>query len=495
MFRWQISLAGSVLTALLLAALFPPFAVTILAPVALTPLLYALALEPDGRHRFLWGWLCGLVYWLAVCHWIRDVLAAYGGLTGPLSWLAIVLFAVAKGLHMAVFAWLAGFVSNRPWSTPAIAALWTGIERTHGTLGFAWLTLGNAGIEMAAPLRVAPFLGVYGLSFIFALLAAALASVALRRERKQLAWLLPLVLLFILPVAGPKRGPTAEAAAVQTNISADAQWSAEEKDRVVKRLSLRTLQEALDVAKVKPKLLLWPEAPAPFYYYDDASFRQQVTETARLAGAPLLFSGVAYTANREPLNSAVLLGPEGQLLGRYDKVNLVPFGEYIPAGFGWIQKISSEAGNYAPGPGPKVFIEDGHTLGAFICYESAFPSYIRQFANNGAEVLINLTNDGYFGKGGIARPQHLMLARMRAVENQRWLLRPANDGITSSIDPAGRLWDELPQFQFTSGRLRYDYIREKTFYTRFGDWFAWLCLLAGLAGVVVTQIPSYRPSQ
>ncbi|WP_321475181.1 apolipoprotein N-acyltransferase [uncultured Paludibaculum sp.] len=494
MFRWQISLAGAVLTALLLAALFPPFQVTILAPVALTPLLYAMALEPDGKQRFLWGWFCGFLYWLIVCFWIKDVLAAYGGLTGPLSWLAVLLFAVAKGLHMAAFGWLSGFVLNRRWAIPAVAALWTGIERTHGPLGFAWLTLGNAGIEMAAPLRVAPFLGVYGLSFIFAMLAAALAMVALRHDRRQLAWLAPLVLLFVLPVAGPRQGPTAEAAAVQTNIGADANWTAEEKDRVVKRLALRTLQESLDVAKPKPSLVLWPEAPAPFYYYDDEAFRRQVTETARLVGAPLLFTGVAYTAQKEPLNSAILLGSEGQLLGRYDKVNLVPFGEYIPAGFHWIQKISSEAGNYAPGAGPKVFIAGDHTLGAFICYESAFPSYIREFANNGAEVLINLTNDGYFG-GNFARQQHLMLVRMRAVENQRWVLRPANDGITTSIDPAGRLWDRLPEFQLTTGRLRFGWIREKTLYTRFGDWFAWLCLAAGLAGVVVTQIPSYRPAQ
>lgn len=494
MYRWQISLAGSVLTALLLAALFPPFSITLLAPVALTPLLYAMAQEPDGKQRFLWGWLCGFLYWLAVCHWIRDVLAAYGGLNGPLSWLAIVLFAAAKGLHMGVFAWLGGFVMNRPWSTPAIAALWTGIERTHGPLGFAWLTLGNAGIEMAAPLRLAPIVGVYGLSFLFALLAAALAAVALRRERRQLLWLAPAVLLFMLPVAGPRERPSAEAVAVQPNIGADVPWSAEEKDRVVKLLSLRTLQEALEISKAKPGLVLWPEVPAPFYYYDDPEFRRQMTETTRLAGAPLLFSGVAYTPNRNPLNSAILLGAEGQLLGRYDKSRLVPFGEYIPAGFGWIDKISSEAGNYAPGPGAKVFIANGHTLGTFICYESAFPDYIRQFADQGAEVLINLTNDGYFGRS-IARGQHLMLARMRAVENQRWLLRPANDGITASIDPAGRIWDRLPEFELTTGRLRFGWIREKTFYTRHGDWFAWLCLLAGLAGVAATQVPTYHRPQ
>jgi apolipoprotein N-acyltransferase len=143
---WHLSLAGSVLTALLLALLFPPFDLALLAPVALSPLLYALAHEPFGWRRFLWGGLCGVLYWIIVCHWIRDVLAAYGGLNGPLSVLALVLFAIAKGLHMAVFAWLAGMVIQPPWAIPAVAALWTGIERTHAPLGFPWLALVNAGI-------------------------------------------------------------------------------------------------------------------------------------------------------------------------------------------------------------------------------------------------------------------------------------------------------------------------------------------------------------
>ncbi len=489
---WQLSLAGSVLTALLLAALFPPLDFAFLAPVALTPLLFALAHEARPLRHFLWGWLSGFIYWLIVCHWIRDVLAAYGGLNGPLSWLALLLFAVAKGLHTAVFAWLAGFVSQRIWAIPAVAALWTGIERTHAPLGFPWLVLGNAGISMQMPLRLAPVIGVYGISFVFAALACAATLMALRRSRKELLWLLFLPVLLLLPAIALKNPPTSQAVAMQTNIDGDARWTDEVKDRTVKILSLATLAEALDPSKQKPALLLWPEAPAPFYYYDDPGFRQQVTEVARLSGAPFLFSGVAFTPAKEPLNSAILLGPEGQMLGRYDKVILVPFGEFIPPGFGWIEKISSEAGNYASGPGARVFTVGDHSLGAYICYESAFPHFVRQFPLNGAELLVNLTNDGYFGRGP-ARSQHLLLARMRAVENHRWLLRPSNNGITAVIDPAGRVWDRLPEFKRAAGRLRFGWEREKTPYTRYGDWFAWLCLAAGLGCVVAAQVPAYRP--
>jgi apolipoprotein N-acyltransferase len=489
---WHLALLGALLTAALLAALFPPFNASLLAPLALTPVLYALSHQPYWKHRFLTGWLSGFLYWLVVCHWIRDVLSAYGGLEGPLSWLAVILFAVAKGLHMAVFCTLAGPVLRRRWAIPAIAALWTGIERTHAPLGFPWLALGNAGIDMPLALRLAPMLGVYGLSFLFAALATGLTLAALKRGRRDLAWLLPLPCLFLLPPVGTHTPATDQAVASQINIPADFRPAQQENSALVRQLAIQTLQSALDPSLPKPGLLLWPEAPAPFYYYQDPDFRSSVTELARLASAPMLFSGVAHTPALEPLNSAILLGSDGSLQGRYDKVNLVPFGEYIPTGFGWIQKISSESGNYLPGTEPKVFQAAGHSLAAFICYESAFPHFVRRFANDGAELLVNLTNDGYFG-GDAARRQHLMLARMRAVENARWVLRPANDGITTSIDPSGRLWDTAAERQRLVTRLRFGWEHDKTPYTRFGDWFAWLCLAGGLLGVLATEIPVYRP--
>lgn len=487
-----LCVAGSLLTGLLLASLFPPLGWSALAPVTLAPLLYAMAHEPTPLRRFLCGWLGGAVFWICVCYWIRSVLAAYGGLDGPLSWAALVLFAAAKGLHMAVFAALAGPVMRRWWAVPAAAALWTGIERTHGPLGFAWLALGNAGIGMAVPLRLAPWTGVYGLSFAFAMIGAAAAALALRRRRAELAWLLPLVLLWLLPPVERRSAYDREAVAVQPGVAADARWDEEALRAMTRRLAMRTLERALDPARPPASLLLWPEVPAPFYYYDDAQFRREATETARLARAPFLFGTVAWTAGRAPLNSAVLLDGAGRLAGRYDKARLVPFGEFIPPGFGWIHKISSEAGDYAAGEGATVLMAGGHGIGAFICYESAFPDYVRQFAREGAEVLVNLTNDGYFGRSA-ARAQHLLLARMRAVENRRWLLRPSNDGITASIDPAGQVWGAFPEHELHAGRLPFRYLSERTFYTRHGDWFAWLALAAGLAGFAATQIPVYRP--
>ncbi len=291
---------GAVLTGLLLASLFPPLGWNVLAPVALTPLLFAMAHEPRPLRRFLFGWLSGAVFWILVCHWIRDVLANYGGLNAALSWLALALFAAAKGLHTAVFATLAGPVMRRWWATPAVAALWTGIERMHGPLGFAWLVLGNAGAGMAVPLRLAPWTGVYGLSFAFALIGAAAAALALRRKRLELAWLLPLLALWLLPAVERRSAYDREAVAVQINTAGDAQWNEDVLRSATRRMALRTLEMALDPSRPRASLLLWPEVPAPFYYYDDPQFRHEATETARLARAPFLFGTVAWTADRAP---------------------------------------------------------------------------------------------------------------------------------------------------------------------------------------------------
>jgi apolipoprotein N-acyltransferase len=490
--RWAIGLAGALLTGGLLAALFPPLNLALLAPLALAPLLFALAHAGGWRGAFGWGWLAGLVYWLAVCHWIRDVLFNYGGLAGPLSWLALLLFAAVKALHLGVFAALARPLMDRAWAIPAVAALWAGLERTHGPLGFAWLTLGNAGIDMNLPLRLAPYTGVYGLSFVFAATACGLALVALRRNRRELSWLAPLVGLAVLPSTGVNAPPRQEAVSLQAAIPMEFHWTPEETARSIRSLAMMTLQSALHTEMRKPALLLWPEAPAPFYYYEDPEFRNTAAGLARVSGAPFLFGGVAHTPGGRPLNSAIMLTAEGRLAGRYDKRYLVPFGEFVPPGFGWIGKITREAGDYQAGTEPRVFALDGRSAGPFICYEAAFPHLVREIAAEGAGLLVNLTNDGYFGRGA-ARPQHLLLARMRAAENRRWLLRSTNDGITVSIDPSGRLWDRQPEFHRLAVRLRFAWEREQTLYTRAGDWFAWSCLALGLALALLAQAPWRRP--
>src|SRR5579862_5577053 len=201
----------SILTAILLILIFPRFNLAWFAPVALAPVLIACARESRWKRRFLNGWLAGFVFWFGVCYWIQFVLEVHGGLGRWGGWGTFVLFAILKGLHMAVFATLAGFLIARWWAIPAIAALWAGLERTHGPLGFTWLQLGNAGIDMPLLMRLAPVTGVYGLSFAFAMIACAAALVILRRPRVQVAALAVLPPLFFLPGAPLPENGTAHA--------------------------------------------------------------------------------------------------------------------------------------------------------------------------------------------------------------------------------------------------------------------------------------------
>ena len=386
---------------------------------------------------------------------------------------------------MAVFTALAGWLMESRWAALSVPALWVGLERTHGEFGFQWLLLGNAGIDMGIPLRLAPLVGVYGVSFVFAMLATGLALAALRRRRSELAPVGALLLLFLIPPLPTVEPPRQQAAALQPNVPQDARWDEASLARLIQRVFKASLGAAIDPSLPKPDLILWPESPAPFFFQSDPVFTDEARRLARATRTHFLFGAVAYSDRQEQLNAALMLNPSGEEISRYAKMYLVPFGEFVPPVFFWVNKITKEAGDSAPGTRIEVPRVNGHGVGGFICYESAFPELVRRFAAAGGEVLVNLTNDGYFGRTG-ARQQHLLLARMRAVENQRWLLRPTNDGYTVSIDPTGRIHEQFPPFETTTGRLHFNWIAGQTPYTRHGDWFPWLCLALGLGAVLTS---------
>ncbi len=489
--RQKLPAPLALLSGLLLVLVFPDADLTFLAPFALAPLLYAVTVVRRPIPRFFLGWICGIVYWLGACYWIQFTLANYGDLNFGLSMLALALFALIKALHMAVFGLVAGWLMQRWWAIPATAAAWVAIERTHGPLGFAWQALGNAGIDMSVLLRLAPLVGVYGLSFAFVMLNAALVLVILRRPRVQLSWLFAFFLLFLLPAMPEQEVGHHQALLVQPNVNDRDSWTYDEVRKMQDRIfSLSTA--GLRVLKTRDEpLVIWPELPAPVPYYADGEFREKTHRFAREQKAWFLFGTVGYTPQREPKNSAVLINPQGEFVDRYDKTFLVPFGEYVPPFFEWVGKVSNEAGNFVPGDRTVVFPMRADKMGAFICYESAFPHLVRRFPNEGAEVLANLSYDGYFGNLS-ARRQHLNLVRMRAAENRRWILRATSDGITVNVDPAGRIIDSLPQGLAAALPASFNYIGEKTPYTRFGDWFCLLCAAIALAALAPALRSSFR---
>ena len=487
MLNWILAFAS----AALLVLAFPKWDLPWLAAVALTPLLIALARELRPWRRFLLGWFAGFVYWFGVCYWIQFDLAAYAGVGAAGGWALFTLFAVTKALHLAVFALFAGILLRRWWAVPAVSALWVAIEATHGFLGFAWLTLGNAGIDMGIPLRLAPYTGVYGVSFLFAMMSTALALTALRRPRAHLAWLGLMLFLALLPPLPDARRGHQTAVLVQPNLSETEEWTAVSLDATLRAL-IDLTERSVQLQPHPPAIVVWPETPAPFYYDEDPRFRHDADELARTTGAYFLTGVVAHAPNGAPLNSAELVSPSGGAVSRYDKVNLVPFGEFVPWPFAAItRKISTEAGDFAAGRQVVVSPVGQHRIGTFICYESVFPNFVRRFANQGAEVMFNLSNDGWFGKSA-ARWQHLEIVRMRAAENRRWILRSTNDGITAAIDSAGRLRGSVPFYQQATSLTGFDYESSKTFYTAWGDWFAILSgaiALAGLAAAALVKRP------
>lgn len=463
------------LSGILLVLTFPKFNFSWLAACALTPLLIAVAREPRILVRLGLGYLTGLIYWCGVNYWIQFVLDVHGG-TGPvLGWLCFALFCLAKALHMAAFALLAGWIMRVPWAVLAVPALWVAIEWTHGPLGFAWLDLGNAGIDMSIPLRLAPVTGVYGLSYLFAMMSTGLALPFLRRPRWQIAPVVLIYVLFLLPALPESQRGQATAILVQPNINDETEWNPATFESTVQQLQLLSSFAARN-ASHPPDLLVWPEVPAPFY--ENTPEMAAEARSAGENGHTYFLAGVVGRAeNGQPLNSAELWSPEGMEVTRYDKVNLVPFGEFVPWPLGYLaHKISTEAGDFKPGEKVIVSPENGHRIGTFICYESVFPAFIRKFVSQGAQVLFNLSNDSWFGRTA-ARYQHLNIVRMRAAENRRWILRSTNDGITASIDPAGRIMREGPSYQAISERVDFSYLDETTFYTRWGDWFVAVCAL------------------
>jgi len=470
-------------TALLLILTFPKFDFAFLAAFALAPLLVAVARTRRRRGHFLLGWMAGTIYWAGACYWIHFVLAVHGSMAEWAAWLGFALFAVIKGLHLGVFALAAGFLLVRRGAAVTVPALWVAIEWSHTHLGFAWLDLGNAGIGMSVLARLAPWTGVYGISFAFALAATALALAARRRPRIELTPLVLLLAVALVPALPAARAGTESAVLVQPDISETAAWTLPWVRAMQARLDALTYGAAY--GDPHPGLVVWPEAPMPIYYYEDPETAAWVSEAARRAEAYLVVNVTPHDSERAPLNAALLVSPQGVALGRYDKMNLVPFGEFVPWPFhALVAKVSTEGGDFAAGLRQVTLAAGPHRIGTFICYESVFPDFVRRFGRDGAELLVNISNDGWYGHSA-AREQHLEIARMRAAENRRWILRATNDGITATIDPAGRLTRDLPPYVEGAARTGYSWIGETTFYSRHGDWFVLLCgviAVAGLAG-------------
>jgi apolipoprotein N-acyltransferase len=457
----------------------------------------------DARPRvaFACGFIHSLFFVLATMPWIATVLAVHGGLSRAGGWAILLLIAAVFGVFTGGFAWCVQRLSQRSVLLACVAApfLWVTWEFafTHlPEIGFPWNLLGYPASSNLALLQLTKFTGIWGLSFLAAAFNALLAWTSAAPARNITRRALPLasaaILLLLVAFAGPRFVPSAPshhfARAVQVNFPESMEYPADWFQahlpdlEEIERLSLAPSNHQTD-------LLVWPEAPAPFSF-EDPQFARRASLIAIHFQHPFLAGAIEWKPLPEsagahahpiaaPYNSAILLDAHGQNPFVYDKVHLVPFGEYEP--FPLIHRVaasfSDEIGGFRKGTQSSVgHLPGGFAFGVFICYEAIFPNEVRRFAVNGADLFINISNDGWFGRSA-APEQHLRMARVRAVENRRWLLRVTNNGFTVSVDPYGRIFSPLPPDVRAAVDLPYDFRTEETIYTRFGDWFAWLCVL------------------
>jgi apolipoprotein N-acyltransferase len=373
-----------------------------------------------------------------------------------------------------------------------VPPLWVALEyaRTHLFTGFPWLLLGYTLTDYFSLARLARWTGVYGLSYLLVALPVACLWILHRPGRLATVHFIATVALLLgLGFTSPEEqyAENQRAFLVQTNIPQEVafeRWDQATQAPLLGRLRELTLRAA--ARQDAPALVLWPEVPAPFYFHEDNFTRQFAEDIARQTNSYFVMGIVAYApgSNRmRPLNSYVLLDPSGKAVSQYDKIHLVPFGEYVPLRR-WLviaENLTAEIGDFVPGQDFVVSRMPGGGVGGFICYEAIFPDLVRRFVQGGAEALVNISNDGWYGSSA-ARYQHLLMARMRAVENARYLLRATNTGITAVIRPNGQVAAQIAPDVPGVLSARWAFQDRRTFYTRHGDWFAWLsCGMAFLA--------------
>jgi apolipoprotein N-acyltransferase len=520
---------SAVLSAALLELPFPlagplPLWRTVFAWFGLVPLLAAL-FWPAGIDQprplcraFLMSYLCGFLWYMGNCYWIRDTMMRYGDMPPLAPFLLLVGFSLVLGLYFAVFGWVVMLIRQATGSTrKALAAapfLWVALELAAARItSVPWDQLGYSQVDNQLVNQFAPWTGVYGISFVLVLVSALIAGGLVLKPCEGRRWCGVVgVALMAIGTAGVFLTPTRQATAatavlIQPNldVGADNDWNraGEWEQNIAQFIQLGNEQCKSYIAGIPetgaangaivcppylthPDLVVWPESPAPFFE-GEPRFQQAMAQIAHAEQAPLVVGdvGMDYSAEQSAWIdhvSAEVVSADGNRVGRYDKIHLVPFGEYVPFArlLFFAHKLTGRVSAFTPGEKRKVFrLKDGHRYGVFICYESVFADEVRQFAQLGAEVLVNISDDGWYGDTS-APWQHLNMARMRAVENRRWILRDTNSGVTSVIDPNGVVRQSIPRHVVDALPAAYGFRDDMTFYTAHGDVFAWACALVGL---------------
>jgi apolipoprotein N-acyltransferase len=494
--------ALAVLSGLLLAAGFPHIHLSLLSWVSLIPLLFSLRGQ-TVKNAFWLGGISGIVYFAGTVHWVTNSVHFYGNIPIIPASLITLLLCAYLALYPAAFAAAFVSVTDRRPQLFVIAApvLWTAFElaRSHVFTGFPWALLGYTQYRALPVIQISDITGVYGISFLIVLVNAAFAHYIIDRRRYGGIIIALLALVFVLGYGYLRLERSSNTAGgvtiavVQGNIEQDKKWDPAyqaETIGVYRRLTL-------DALKLNPDLIIWPETSTPFYFSGNSRTERELTASlgafVKANGVPLLFGSPTYEIkgpNRVELrNTAFMLSSVGDVAGRYNKFHLVPFGEYIPLKkiLFFVEKMVQAVGDFVPGteftvmtlPATRAETTDAR-ISTVICYEIIFPDLVRKFVDRGAGIITTITNDAWFGRTA-APYQHFSMAVFRAVENRVPVARAANTGISGFIDAAGRI--RAASLIFTEAVLVQPVVpgNSRTFYTRFGDVFSYLCAAGSLA--------------
>ena len=533
---WKVWAAAGLSAVLLelpfpLAGPMPPWR-SVFAWFGLAPLIWAVlrATEETARplrRGFLVGYLCGFLWYMGNCYWVRDTMSRYGDMPPLAPTLLLTSFSLVLGLYFGLFGLGLALMRRRlgiVWALVAAPVFWVAVELAGARItSVPWDQLGYSQVDNGFMTPLAPWTGVYGISFVLVASNALLAWIGLRGVRSKAGVFLTAVWVVCFGFGGwilsgsmgratPPQPTSATAVLVQPNldVAADNAWNGPDWSRHIAEFTKLAGEECKSyIAGIPqtgapsgeivcppypthPDLVAWPEAPAPFVEADPR-FQQALAQIAHTEQAPLVVGSIgAEWAGDEgwhDYNSALLIAADGSRIGRYDKIHLVPFGEYIPFKnlLTFAHKLTGRVSEFTRGSRRAVFrIPDQkgvvHRYGVFICYEAVFADEVRHFARNGAEVLVNISDDGWYGDTS-APWQHLNMARMRAIENRRWLLRDTNNGVTAAIDPYGRVRQSIPRHQADALPAQFGFRDDVTFYTAHGDVFAWSCAILSIGFV------------
>jgi apolipoprotein N-acyltransferase len=491
---------ASALSGLLLACSLPLPDYGFLAWFGLVPLVLVMQARP-----FKSGFVAGVVFFAASLYWVNIVMTTYGHLPLAVSFLLYLMLAGYLALYWGAATWGACRLRefrNYPYAL-TLPVLWVSLEFLREILltGFPWATLGYSQHAWLPVIQSADLFGVYGLSYLLLLCNAVTGEILLAKQRrlpqkfpgKALVVTAFLLLLnygygyWCLQQNLDWRADTLQTAVIQGNIPQELKWRPQHQVNTVKLYRDLSLRAERAGAR---DLLIWPEAAMPFYFQDGGPLAKSVMNLPRETDTALLFGSPAYL--RDPggmryLNSAFLLSPGAQLLGRSDKIHLVPFGEYVPLSsfLPFVNKLVAGIGDYSPGEINPLPLHN-HQLGVLVCYEVIFPELAREFVRQGSDLLINITNDAWFGKSS-APWQHLAMARFRAIENRVWLARAANTGISAFIAPSGRIVEQSRLFEkaFLVGKVGLG--ARPGLYSHLGDLIPGAFLLVSLIWLLQTR--------